>query len=76
MSLFGVGRQMENRATRSFGVAASLERGRNEAEENLERADKSRTMSNIGTGAGIGAAFGPQGALIGAGVGYLASELF
>lgn len=75
--LIGVGQQYKNQAKQGLQQASSLEQGREIAGDNIKQAEKGMRMSAVGTGAGIGMmAGGPVGALIGAGVGLLASELF
>lgn len=60
-----------------LGSLASQQRQQKQTNDAIEQAEKSQMMGGIGSGAAIGMmAGGPVGALIGAGVGYLASEIF
>ncbi|WP_288365650.1 hypothetical protein [uncultured Marinobacter sp.] len=74
--LVGLRREMESEALRGLGDLAGQQRQQQRAEEQMEAAGKQRQMSAIGAGAAIGMAAGPAGAVIGAGVGFLANELF
>jgi hypothetical protein len=75
--LLGLKNQMEGDAMKGVGDLAGQQRQAERAEDQMDQADRSQTMSAVGMGAGIGMmAGGPMGAAIGAGVGYLASEIF
>ena len=75
--LIGLRRQMEGEAMQGLGDLASQQRQAKRAEDAMDQAERGQKMSAIGTGAGIGMmAGGPMGAAIGAGVGFIASELF
>ena len=74
--LVGLRREMESEALQGLGDLAGQQRQQQRAEEQMEAAGKQRQMSAIGAGAAIGMAAGPAGAVIGAGVGFLANELF
>ena len=75
--LVGLRRNMESEALQGLGDLAGQQRQQRRAEEQMEAAGKQRQMSAIGSGAAIGMmAGGPAGAVIGAGVGFLANELF
>jgi len=75
--LIGLRRQMEGEAMQGLGDLAGQQRQAKRAEEAMDQAENTQKMSAIGTGAGIGMmAGGPAGALIGAGAGYVLSEVF
>ncbi|MDP4546477.1 hypothetical protein [Marinobacter sp. MDS2] len=75
--LLQLGKQMEGEALQGLGDLAGQQARQKQAEDAMDAANKQQKMSAIGTGAGIGMmAGGPVGAFIGAGVGYLASEIF
>ena len=75
--LLGLKNQMEGDAMKGIGDLAGQQAQAKRAEDQMDQADRSQTMSAVGMGAGIGMmAGGPMGAAIGAGVGYLASEVF
>lgn len=82
--LLGMGQQQQQTAMNGFGKVADLETRRNQANEQLERQYENAEQQQKGTmtasgaliGATYGSSLGPWGAVIGAGVGYLASELF
>ncbi len=73
-----------NTAATHFKNLADMQEKRDQANENNRFAHKKAQISNtlsgaVGgamLGAELGSVTGPQGALIGAAVGYLASELF
>lgn len=67
---------MEDQALQGLGQAAQIQRENKIAEDQMKEAKKQQTMSAIGTGAAIGMTAGPVGAVIGAGVGWLASSMF
>lgn len=75
--LLGLRKQMEGEAMQGIGDLAGQQRQAKRAEEAMDQAENTQKMSAIGTGAGIGMmAGGPVGAAIGAGVGFIASEIF
>lgn len=76
--LITVGRQYQNQAKKGMQRAEGMARAREATGENLKAAEKSQKMSAIGAGAAIGmmTPLGPAGAALGAGIGYLASEIF
>ncbi|MBB20251.1 MAG: bacteriocin [Rickettsiales bacterium] len=68
---------MEGEAMQGIGDLAGQQRQAKRAEEAMKQAERGQKMSAIGMGAGIGMmAGGPVGAAIGAGVGFIASEIF
>lgn len=75
--LLGLRKQMEGQAMQGLGDLAGQQRRAKRQEDQMEQAESTQKMSAVGAGAGIGMiAGGPIGAAIGAGVGFLASELF
>ncbi|MCZ4284535.1 hypothetical protein O4H29_06770 [Marinobacter salarius] len=75
--LLGLRKQMEGEAMQGISDLAGQQRQAKRAEEAMKQAERGQKMSAIGTGAGIGMmAGGPVGAAIGAGVGFIASEIF
>ena len=82
--LLGLKNQMEGDAMKGIGDLAGQQRQAKRAEDQMDQADRSQTMSAVGMGAGVGmmagmqagAVGGPMGAAIGAGVGFLASSIF
>jgi len=73
-NLVQAGQSLRGVALQGLGAASSMETQRNQAGEAMKSQAFGQTMSNIGTGAGIGfAAFGPVGAVAGAGIGLLTS---
>ena len=76
--LLGLKNQMEGDAMKGIGDLAGQQAQAKRAEDQMDQADRSQTMSAVGMGATIGmmTPLGPAGAIIGAGVGYLASEIF
>lgn len=82
--LLGLKNQMETEAMQGLGDLAGQQRQNERIEDQMDAADHQQQMQAIGMGAGLGAIAGaqmgaiggPMGMLIGAGVGYLASELF
>lgn len=82
--LLGLKNQMETEAMQGLGDLAGQQRQNERIEDQMDAADHQQQMLAIGMGAGLGAMAGaqmsaiggPMGMLIGAGVGYLASELF
>lgn len=72
MSLLNLKSQMQGEAIQGIGQVEQAEQQQEIAQEQLEMQSKQAKMSAVGTGAGIGMmAYGPVGALVGAGVGYL-----
>lgn len=78
--LLDIGNQTRQQAMNGLKEAARLEDNRELANRDLKARQKQATMSNVGTGAGLGfmigagtAAGGPIGAVIGAGLGFLGS---
>lgn len=76
--LLGLRKQMEGEAMQGIGDLAGQQRQAKRTEEAMDQAERSQKMSAVGMGATIGmmSPLGPAGAVIGAGVGYLASEIF
>jgi len=75
--LITTGQQYKTQAKQGLQQVASMETARKDAGEMMEAQEKQATMSAVGTGTAIGASVGgPPGALIGAGVGLVASKLF
>lgn len=75
--LLGVKSQLEGEAMQGLQDLSKQQTQAKALEEQMDQAERTQKLSAIGTGAGIGMmAGGPVGAAIGAGVGYLASELF
>jgi len=75
--LLGLKNQMEGDAMKGIGDLAGQQAQAKRAEDQMDQAERGQKMSAVGMGAGIGMmAGGPMGAAIGAGVGYLASEVF
>lgn len=81
--LISMGRGHLRNSMYGMQKSADLERQRVRQKEQMDKADKATrtnsTMSGAGMGAYIGAGTsvgGPWGAVIGAAVGYLASDLF
>jgi hypothetical protein len=76
--LLQLGKQMEGEAMQGLGDLAGQQRQAKRAEEAMDQAENTQKMGAIGTGAAIGmmTPLGPAGALIGAGAGYLLSEVF
>lgn len=73
-SLLDAATSTRKQAMAGMDDAAKLENQREAANKQLSAAKKQQTMSNIGTGAAVGAmAGGPWGAAIGTGVGLIAS---
>lgn len=76
-SLLQLGADTRKQALAGLESSAKREEQRDRANENLKAAERTKTMSSIGTGAGIGFAVGgPMGAAIGAGAGLILGELF
>ena len=81
--LLGLRKQMETEALQGLGDLSNQQREAKRAEDQMDQAEKSQQMTAVGTGAATGAmvgaqygsSMGPWGAVIGAGVGYIASEL-
>lgn len=76
--LLGLRKQMEGEAMQGISDLAGQQRQAKRAEEAMKQAERGQKMSAIGMGASIGmmTPLGPAGALIGAGAGFLASEIF
>lgn len=75
--LMGLRRNMESDAMQGLGDLAGQQAQQKRANDAIDAAEKQQKMSAVGTGAGIGMmAGGPVGAFIGAGVGYISSEIF
>ena len=75
--LLGLKNQMEGDAMKGIGDLAGQQAQAKRAEDQMDQAERGQKTSAVGMGAGIGMmAGGPMGAAIGAGVGYLASEVF
>lgn len=75
--LISVADKFNNNAMTGLADAAKREQAREIAGDQIEAADKAGRAQAIGTGAGAGMMVGgPAGAAVGAGVAYLAYELF
>ncbi|WP_067097979.1 hypothetical protein [Marinomonas atlantica] len=75
--LLGMQNQMEGQALHGLRQKASIDQQNKQAEDAMDAAERQQTMTGVGTGAAIGMmAGGPMGAAIGAGVGWIASDLF
>ena len=83
--LLGLKNQMEGDAMKGVGDLAGQQAQAKRAEDQMDQADRSQTMSAVGMGAGIGGMAagaaaggigGPMGMAIGAGVGLIASSIF
>ena len=79
-SVLDVAATTRKQAMQGMADVADQEVQREAANEQLKSAQKAQTMSNIGTGAGLGymvgagaSVGGPWGAAIGAGIGLVAS---
>lgn len=76
-SILSLGQGTRKQAMTGLKDAAVREERREQANDNLEAAAKTRTMSSMGSGAMIGASVGgPVGAAVGAAGGYIVGELF
>ena len=75
--LIDVGASTRQQAMAGMEASAERETARENANKQLKSAEKSQTMSAVGTGAGVGTMIVPGwGTAIGAGIGFLASKLF
>ncbi len=76
--LLGLRKQMEGEAMQGLGDLAGQQRQAKRAEEAMKQAERGQKMSAVGMGATIGmmSPLGPAGAVIGAGAGYVLSEIF
>lgn len=75
--LVGAGQEFRRQAEATLANYGQIHDRRKEAGRQLAQADQESKLGLIGSGAGLGASLGgPWGALIGAGAGLLASELF
>lgn len=75
--LLGIKSQLEGEAKQGLGDLAGQQREAKRFEDQADQAEQAQKTSAIGMGAGTGMMVGgPMGALIGAGVGLLASSLF
>lgn len=73
----GLRREMEGDAMQGLGDLANQQSQAKRAEDAMDAAESQQKMSGIGSGAAIGMMVGgPVGGLIGAGAGYLLSEIF
>ncbi len=83
-NLMSISQRLQNDAVGSMGNLAELDRRSELAEQQMDAADSAAKSSNVMAGAGmgwmigakVGAGFGPAGMALGAGIGYLSSELF
>lgn len=76
MALTDLNRMMKSQAIQGVGESEAIEQKREIQKENIKAAEKAGTMGAVGTGASIGATVGgPWGALIGAGIGFLADSV-
>jgi hypothetical protein len=76
--LLGLRKQMEGEAMQGISDLAGQQRQAKRAEEAMKQAERGQKMSAVGMGATIGmmSPLGPAGAVIGAGAGYVLSEIF
>ena len=75
--LIDLGAQTRRQAMAGMEASSARETARENANKQLKSAEKSQTMSAVGTGAGVGTMIMPGwGTAIGAAAGWLASELF
>lgn len=75
--LLGMQNQLEGQALQGLQQKANIDQQNKAVEDQMEAAERQQTMSGVGTGAAIGMmAGGAPGAAIGAGVGWIASDLF
>ena len=75
--LIDLGAQTRKQAMAGMEANAERETQRENANKQIKTAEKTQTMSAVGTGAGIGTMIMPGwGTAIGAAAGWLASELF
>lgn len=75
--LLDIGAKTRQQGMMGLRDAANREQEVESANKSLKAARKQQTMSSIGAGASMGMlAGGPVGALVGAGVGFLADSLF
>lgn len=75
--LIDLGAQTRKQAMTGMEASSARETARENANKQLKSAEKSQTMSAVGTGAGVGTMIMPGwGTAIGAAAGWLASELF
>lgn len=74
--LIGTGLSYRQQAEALASKSDELGLRRKQENEMKKQADIQQKASLTTTGAMVGSKFGPWGALIGAGVGYLAGELF
>lgn len=75
--LLGTQKTLEDQSMQGLRQVANIQQSNKQADQQLKAAEHQQKMSGIGTGAAIGMmAGGPTGAVVGAGVGWLASELF
>lgn len=73
-SLLDAATSTRKQAMAGMDDAAKLENQREAESKQLDAAKKQQTMSDVGTGAGVGFMVGgPWGAAAGAGIGYIAS---
>jgi hypothetical protein len=75
--LIDLGANTRKQALAGMEASSARETARDNANKQLKSAEKSQTMSAVGTGAGIGTMIMPGiGTVAGAAVGFLASKLF
>lgn len=73
-SLLDIAQTTRKEALQGMEDTTNQEAQREAANKQLKSAQRAQTMSNVGTGAGLGMmAGGPMGAAIGAGIGLVAS---
>ena len=76
-SILDMGRDTRKQAIGGLRDAAAQEERREMQNEQIKTAERTQTMSSMGSGAMIGAQVaGPYGAAIGAAAGFVVGELF
>lgn len=74
MSLIDLKSQMQGEAIQGIGQSEQMEQEREIKQEQMEQASKQAKMSAVGMGASVGMmAYGPVGAVVGAGIGYIST---
>jgi cytochrome c biogenesis protein CcdA len=75
--LIDLGANTRKQALAGMEASSARETARDNANKQLKSAEKSQTMSAVGTGAGFGTMITPGiGTVAGAAVGFLASKFF
>lgn len=77
MALIDLKQMMQSEAIQGIGQSEEMKQRQEMQKEQQETAQQQGQMSAVGTGAMVGAQIaGPWGALAGAAIGFLGSELF